>query len=152
MLKSVPGESHGCQVVLEEVQGEGAGDLGEQPDYGGGGVEQHDEVQGMGDQHLQLVGAAARLASSCTLHLSSPKDSESPEWLKSRRRKMIPDGLVQKRLEYFTTLQPNCSSENSVPSGGPLRRNENESVRGIKRGMGGQMEGLCGMQKKVRKD
>jgi hypothetical protein len=140
--------------VLEEVQGEGAGDLGKQPDYGGGGVEEHDEVQGRGDQHqhLQLVGAAARLASSCTLKLSSPKDSESPGWVKSRRRKRNPDGLVQKRLEYFTTLQLNCSSENLVPSGGPIRRNENESARGIKRGMGDQMEGPCRMQKKVRKD
>ena len=104
------------------------------------------QLQLGGVQHLQVVGAAARVASLCSV------DSESPGWVKSWRRKRIPDGLVQRRLEYFTTLQPNSSSENSVPSGGPLRRNENESVRGIKRGMGDQMEGPCRIQKKVRKD
>ena len=147
--EGVPGGSRDGHEVGEEVPWDGVGGPGEQPDCGGGGADLRDGVQEEGgSQHLWLGQAVARVASSIKLKLSSPKDSESPGWVKSRRRR-VPDGLVQKRLKYFAALS-NCSSENLVPSGGASRKSE--IGRGIKRGMGDQMEGPSGLTKKVRKD
>ena len=63
-------------------------------------------------------GAVTRLTDQITLKLNAPKSSDSPGWRKARRRK-VPDGLVQRRILYFTQ-KPNISSEDSIlPSGGP---------------------------------
>jgi hypothetical protein len=62
------------------------------------------------------------------------------------RRKRVPDRLVQKRIQ-FSKVNSKCSSEEFVSSGGSLK-----SARGIKRGMGDQVEGPSRQTKKSRKD
>ena len=64
--------------------------------------------------------------------LMPPKKNDSPGWVK-RRRRAVPDGFVQERINFWTKLK--CVQ----PSGGSLSANENE--RGIKRGLGDQIGG-----------
>ena len=134
------GEQGGCQVGHHQQHGDG------------GGVQvQRDEVQdGGAGQHVgpRGAGAVSRVANSLTFKLNSPKDSDFPGWVKSRRKR-VPDGLVQRRIQYFSKDNANCSSESFVPSGGSLKV---KNVRGIKRGMGDQVEGPSGLPKKIRKD
>jgi hypothetical protein len=90
----------------------------------------------------------SRLTDPFTLKLNAPKTSDSPGWKKARRKK-VPDGLVQRRILYFTQ-QTNISSEDSIlPSGGPLKVNVGKS-RGIKRGIDDQVEGPSGLLKRLR--
>ena len=66
---------------------------------------------------LGARGVVARVTSSLTFKLNSPKDSDSPGWVKSRRKR-VPDRLVQKRI-HFSKVNSKCSSEEFVSSGGP---------------------------------
>ena len=90
-------------------------------------------------------GAVARVTSTLTLKLNFPKDSDSPGWVKTRRKR-VPDRLVQKRIQLFNSK---CSSEEFIQSGGPL---ELKTYRGIKRVMGDQVEGPSRKTKKTRND
>ena len=124
--------------------------MGHQQHGGAGDVHvQCDGVQEDGrDQHFDAGRAVSRLTDPFTLKLNAPKNSDSPGWTKARRRK-VPDGLVQRRILYFTQ-QTNISSEDSIlPSGGPLKVNVGKS-RGIKRGIDDQVEGPSGLLKRLR--
>ena len=107
------------QHVGDGQAGVALGDAGAQ----GGGHEGH----GGGDME--------RLPRTLGTLLSAPKVSDSPGFVKSRRKR-APDGLVQRRISHFTILEENISSEvvPKILGGGPCK---SENVRGIKRGMGG---------------
>jgi hypothetical protein len=160
--EGVQGGSHDDQKVSDEPittvrHGQGQEDHLQHRVEGGGAAEHWGGVQdgGGGDHHLRQGGVVGevvgRIATSFTSVLSSPKSSDSPGWKKSRRRR-IPDGLVQRRIEHFVALNSNLniSSDVSFPSGGPQVYKKFSSSRGIKRGVWDQMEGPSGQAKKVR--
>ena len=130
-----------CQAGGGQHQHVGGGQAGDALGDSGG--------QGGGDDQRR-EGDVGRLARTLTSLLSAPKDSDSPGWVKTRRRR-APDGLVQRRISHFTILEEKVSSEGvpKIPGGGPYSK---ESVRGIKRGMDYSMEGPSGIKKRKRKD
>ena len=118
-----------CPAVGWQHQRVGGGQAGVAPGDAGHGVHGGGDIE--------------RLRTFRTL-LSAPKFSDSPGFVKSRRKRA--PGLVQRRISHFTILEENISSEvvPKILGGGPCK---SESVRGIKRGMGDSMEGPSGFTK-----
>ena len=82
---------------------------------------------------------------SKVFQLRYPDDDMSPKWKKSRKCKSKVT-LKQATIDFRSTSQiRNNTSDDYVPSGGPLCRNENE--RGCKRGRGDQVEGPVGKKR-----
>jgi hypothetical protein len=118
-----------------------------------GAAEIHQEGEGVHDDDNNPVqhfgGGGDETESRPTLKLIAPRKSDSPGWAKSRKRKN-PDGLVQRRISYFSHKANGSSDGNYVPYGRPWEVKV-ESSRGIKRGVGDQAEGPSGL-KRLRED
>ena len=115
------------------------------PQVGVAEVEQEQEEV----EHFGVVGEET--GSRPTLKLVAPRKSDSPGWAKSWKRK-IPDGLVQRRISYFSKKANNSSDGSFVPYGGPWKvKVDMGSSRGIKRGVGDQVEGPSRL-KRLRED
>ena len=81
--------------------------------------------------------------------LRPPKKDQTPAFRKSRKKRNVQDGLVQARLLQFKNIQNSnlkpSDGFNFGPSGGPQAGIERE--RGLKRGIGDQMEGPAKVKK-----
>ena len=129
-----------CQVVGGQHQHVGGGQAGDALGIAGGRGGGH-EVLGGGD--------VERLPRTLKTLLSAPKVSDSPGFVKSRRKR-VPDCLVQRRISHFTILKEKVSLEVDPKILGAVPW-KSESVCGIKRGMGDSMEGPRGISKRKRK-
>ena len=131
------GDPKVCEGVMEDL-GAGGGRQ-QRRDEAGHGREQDDSLGGGG-----VVGARRHSAMTFLKH---PTANDSPGYAKKRRRR-VPDGLVQVQIKYFSNLEeskkivPSVGIQISGPSGGPLHHIESE--RGTKRSLGYQMGGPAG--------
>ena len=66
------------------------------------------------------LSVEGRGGSRLALKLVAPRNSESPGWTKPRRRNN-PDGLVQRRISYFTHKANGSSDEFFSPYVGPWK-------------------------------
>ena len=79
--------------------------------------------------------------------LKAPGSDDSPGWKKTRRRK-APDGLVQRRIQFFISNSRSSSDGVLFPCGGPRVENDVlNSSRGITGGVGDQIEGPSRLRK-----
>ena len=128
----------GKQEVGESRQQDlGAGEGQQQQRDRTGHVRERDDS--LGDGRVDEAGR-----NSVMTFLKHPTADDSPGYAKMRRRR-VPDGLVQVRLNFFSKLESSKKIVPSVgvsipgPSRGPLQHIERE--RGTKRSLGDQMGG-----------
>ena len=137
-VQDLQSQGHGqCPAVGLQHQRVGGGQAGVAPGDAGHGVHGGGDIEGL------------RTLRTFRTLLSASKVSDSPGFVKSRRKR-VPDGLVQRRISHFTILEEKISSEvvPKILGGGPWK---SESVRRIKRRMGDSMEGPSGIIKRKRK-
>ena len=119
-------------------------------DAGDVGGELQEGLHGLGSQEMDWsCGFTGPRRRSLVEALRPPKNDQTPAFRKSRKKRSVQDGLVQARLLHFKNIQnfnlKPSDGFNFGPSGGSQAGIERE--RGLKRGIGDQMEGPAKVKK-----